>query len=205
VLRTHTNKLSRLGSALTVMVGVLLLLVGSIGGWGQFEAEPETGILKLDQPGGLMQLWVEAPELLSWDDGDTTVYWQRPASHFYLITSPMAPWGGNPTEVGDEYRAILSYPYATINGLDHFSSGIQFSIDQTNSEIEGQYVDISDLMAAAATADSQAGVEDFWPIPLSMGVREISGAARLPVNSSVEEEEEEGEEDPGSSPLCVGL
>ncbi len=96
--------------------------------------------------------------------------------------------GGGPriTVVGREVRAILSYPYTTINGLDHYSSGIQFSIDQTNSEIEGQYIDISDLMAAADTADSPAGVEDFWPIPLSMGVRDISGTARLPVNSSEE-------------------
>jgi len=176
----------RLLAALTIALGVSLLLTVSGSGWSQFEGAPETGILKLDHPGGLMQLWVEAPELLSWDDDDTTVYWQRPASHFHMLTGSLVPEGGDPTRIGDEDRAVLSYPYTTINGLDHYSSGIQFSIDQANSEIEGQYVDISDLMAAAETADSAAAIEDFWPIPLSMGVRDISGTARLPVNSSEE-------------------
>jgi len=200
---TNLQQPHRLLTTLVVTLSVGLLLTISGSGWSQFEGAPETGILKLQHPGGLMQLWVEAPELLSWDDDGTPVYWQRPASHFYMLTGSLAPQGGDPTKIGDENRPILSYPSDTIKGLYHFSSGIQFSIDQTNPDIEGQYVDLSDLMAAADTADSPAAVQDFWPIPLSMGVRDISGTARLPVNSSEEvateqddEDEDEDEEEP---------
>ncbi len=195
-INTCNSQPRRLGSVLAVTIGVFLLLVGSVAVvWGQFEGAPETGILKLNHPGGLMQLWVEAPEMLSWDD-DGMLYWQRPASHFHLLTGIAAPLGGNPTEVGDENRAILSYPSGAIKGLDHFSSGIQFSVDQTNFLIEGQYMDVSDLMAAAEPAGSQVDVENFWPLPLSMGVREISGIARLPVSSSETEGDDEEEEQP---------
>jgi len=196
ITRSTNPQPRRLLAALTMALGLFLLLGISGSGWSQFEGVPETGILQLQHPGGLMQVWVEAPELLSWDDGGT-VYWQRPASHFHLLTAPLAPRGGDPTKVGDENRAILSYADATIRGLHHYSSGIQFSIDQTNSEIEGQYVDISDLMAAADTADSPAAVANFWPVPLSMGARDISGTARLPVNSSeqVEAEQDDGDEE----------
>jgi len=188
----------RLLAALTIALGVSLLLTIGGSAWSQFEGAPETGILKLNHPGGLMQVWVEAPELLSWDD-DGAVYWQRPASHFQLLTGPLAPRGGDPTKVDDENQPLLSYSSSTIKGLDHFSSGIQFSIDQTNPDIEGQYVDLSDLMAAADTADSPAAVQDFWPIPLSIGARDISGIAQLPVNSPEEvstEQEDEEEEGP---------
>jgi len=204
MLRTHTcdPQLRRGGTTLTVLLGLVLLVVGSAVVWGQFEGAPETGILKLDHPGGLMQLWVEAPEMLSWEGDDGTLYWQRPAGHFYMLTGPLAPWGGDPTEVGDESRAILSYLSSTINGLDHFSSGIQFSIDQTNLLLAGQYVDISDLMAAAEPASSQVDVEDFWPLPLSMGVREIWGIARLPVNSSAPVDDED--EEPPQAYIQVG-
>ncbi len=171
------------------MVGVLgfaLLLATAGVGWSQFEGNPSIGILELDHPGGLMKLWVEAPVTLSWTEGEgdaaTTVYWQRPASRFALGTGPLSPTGGDPTEIGDENYRICSTTSTSGYGLYKFSSQIYFSVDNTNALIEGKYVELRTLMGEAETQSSEAAMANYWPSPLTLGTRDITGTARFAVN-----------------------
>ncbi len=172
-----------------LVCGIGLLLLIAAGAWAQVEYT-----LTLTDPAGVMTIEVEDPVTLRWIEEDTRMFWQRPAAHFQFRTAPLAPTGGDPTKTGDENKRLCSDLLVPINDLYSFSSKIEFSIDQTNVDLTGMYVDIHDLGDAAAPVPHwEVDIANFWPVPLSAGVRDIWGVGRIPLAEEEEEEEEEPE------------
>jgi len=170
-------------AATTMALSVVFLLVlSAAAGWTQLAQY----VHDVTHPGGLTRLIVAAPEVVLVDED----YWMRPAGRFQLLTGASAPQGGNPTRLGDEARAICSREYLSTNDFYAFTSRIQFSINRTStdSDIEGRYVDIHELMEAAGATGTPGGVENYWPAPLQATRRAVQGTAAIPVDEDTASE-----------------
>lgn len=187
---------------ITLNAGLIavLLVLSAVAGW----AQQAQYVHDVTHPGGLTRLVVAAPELVQVEEN----YWMRPAGRFQLWSGSSVPTGGNPMRPGDESRIICSQEYLSTNGFYAFTSRIQFSIDNTvvssaqvkpaqqddeeeeeeEPEDEAKYVDIHELMEAAATAASAGDLENYWLSPLVSGRRDVQGTARIPLNADTASE-----------------
>ncbi len=173
---------------LTMAASLAIMIAVGAGAtaWGQVAYT-----LDVTQPGGVIRMLVESPELVPVDDN----WWYRPAGRVQLITGPSIPTGGNPTVSGDEDQTFCSR-ILTIdpdNDLYGFTSTTVFSINNSNPDpdVEWQgYIDIHELMAAASTEAYVGDLENYWIAPLAAGVRNVEGIARVPLDDNYDEETE---------------
>ncbi|MFO7945446.1 MAG: FlgD immunoglobulin-like domain containing protein [Armatimonadota bacterium] len=149
-------------------------------------AQTGIGLLTLDHPGGLTRLVVEQEEVIQTGDADDPEFQWRPAGRFQLLTGSAAPVGGDPTRSGDEGRAIASTRrLVSLDGIFYYnlSSKTTIAVDPSadpEEEDQGGLYDVHQLMANEETADSEAGLTDYWVSSQTRGARDISGIMRVP-------------------------
>lgn len=147
----------------------------------------QVGVATVTHPAGIMTLQVEDPQIVTWLDAGTTTTlpqthtWQRPGGRFRLLTGPTAPAGGDPTQSGDENRAVASVVTASTgpNNIPYstFSSKMTLAVS-------GNYYDLHDLAAAAADVVGSNPVRSYFPSPCIVGSRDIYCEGRVPIDNA---------------------
>jgi hypothetical protein len=147
----------------------------------------QVGIATVTHPAGIMTLQVEDPQIVTWQDAGTTTTppqthtWQRPGGRFRLLTGPTAPAGGDPTQSGDENRAVASV-FAASAGPNNVPYSTFSS--KTTLAVNGAYFDMHDLAAAAADVIGSNPVRSYFPSPCIVGSRDIYCEGRVPIDNA---------------------
>jgi hypothetical protein len=110
----------------------------------------------LDDPAGIMRLYVELPDWLI-DPTDTT---NGPASRFGLQALT-----GDPTTLTDDNMIIASVVDPT-NNLNTYSSITTISVDNTNPQA-------TDMVTGDLSSIQDGGGREFWPLPPTERTRDV--------------------------------
>ena len=121
----------------------------------------------LDDPAGIMRLYVEVPDWVT-DPKATT---SGPASRFGLQTLT-----GDPTTLTDDNKIVASVVDPT-NNLNTYSSITTISIDNTNPQA-------TDTVMADLSSLQDGGAREFWPLLPATKTRDIVYRLLVPIDTT---------------------
>jgi len=145
-----------------------------------------TNTLEITHPAGLMTLSVAEPVTFNSSTTTTAAWTVRPAGRFSIRTGSAVAAGGNPLVAGDEGRTIASGLATGIWNQVDYTSKVTFSVDsEQRLGTNTRYLfDLTDSMYDQSTQTSQANLPVWWPQPLTVGTRDITGTAYLPIDGT---------------------
>ncbi len=142
------------------LLGVLsICVVAGLLGAGAWSQNPTVVV---DHPAGITRLLVETPDIAGGTNG--------PASRFQLRTV-----AGDPTTPNDDNRVIASVNAPFGSDQAAFSSITTISIDNLDPNATNP------VLADLSTIQAGGGIE-FWPLPPTVGIRDILWKMLVPID-----------------------